>query len=90
MTRPDNIARLYNKRHATLSPLARQIYSLMRSNGSITAMDCMRAIGSGSGSMTRRITELRNAGFPIKRVSCVDKVSKRRYGKYLFEETVSK
>lgn len=89
MKQPDKIAALYNKTQQQMSPLARKVYALIRSNGSITGFDGMRALGIGTGSMTRRITELRDLGFPVKRVSCTDKVSKRRYGKYSFEEIVS-
>lgn len=90
MQKIDNIARIYRENMRKpmgerLTPLARAVYSLMRHNGSVTALDAMRSpLGISSGSLTRRITELRRAGFPIVREFGIDHITQRRYAKWRF------
>jgi len=76
-------AKLYREVSAKLSPCARSVYAFMCDRGSISALDAMRShLGLSSGSLTRRLTELRDAGFSISRVTNKDPISGRRYSRY--------
>lgn len=68
------------------SPLAMQVLSHLSRLGSITAMDAMRAMGLSSGSLTRRLTELREAGHNITHETKVDPITRRRYGVWTFHK----
>lgn len=80
------LARLYQQKSSSLTPLARSVYSLIYSYGHITALDAIRGpLGINSGSLTRRLTELREAGFPVKREEKQDKITKRKYSRWSFD-----
>ena len=67
----------------TLSPLARKILGFMEKNGSITAREAYLELQeTTSGSLTRRISEMREAGIPVKRVRKLHPVTGRRYTRY--------
>ncbi|WP_291364289.1 helix-turn-helix domain-containing protein [Acetobacter sp. UBA5411] len=85
--RPLTVAQIYWKGRHKLTPLARSIYALIDGMGSITALDAMRAKGVSSGSLTRRITELRDIGLPVVRETHKDPLTGRRYGKWRFAGT---
>lgn len=74
------------RRAANPTPLAMQVLSHLSRLGSITAMDAMRAMGLSSGSLTRRLTELREAGHNITRETKVDPITRRRYGVWTFHK----
>lgn len=81
----DPTARHYHAVHRRLTPLARGVYSLMRKTGTLTALDAQRSpLGINSSSLTRRITELRDAGFDVKSERLRDDVTGRPYTKYWF------
>lgn len=83
MNNTDSIAKHFEKVRRRLSPRARGVYALLRDyETGLSALDCMRALGVAGNSMTRRITDLRDAGFVIERSSHIDKVSKVRFSKY--------
>lgn len=85
MTRKE-LAKLYSTKSVRLTPLARKVYSLMFSYGHLTALDAIRGpLGINSGSLTRRLTELREAGFPVAREEKTDKITKRKYSRWYFD-----
>jgi Helix-turn-helix domain len=69
-----------------LTPLAVKVRTHLRTHRHITAMDAMRAYGLSSGSLTRRLTELRQAGERITRTRKVDPITRRPYGVWTLEQ----
>lgn len=67
-------------RPVPLSPLAKKVRTHLRVHGRITAMDAMRAMGLSSGSLTRRLTELRRDGEAIVHSTKEDPITHRKYG----------
>lgn len=80
----DRVAAHFNRVQSRLTPLARGVFSIMRRNGSLTSLDAARSsLGvQSSGSVTRRLTELRDVGFDIHREYLTDDVTGRRYAKW--------
>ena len=69
---------------AKLSNRAREVLDYLQKKGSASSRDAMLDIDINSGSFTRRITELRDAGYPIKSTTKKHPVSGRRYVSYSF------
>lgn len=69
----------------TLSPRARQVLDYLQAKGDASAREAMLDIDINSGSFTRRITELRDAGYPITDETKYHPVSGRRYKRYTYQ-----
>jgi hypothetical protein len=63
-----------------VTPLAQRVHTHLRTHRHITAMDAMRAFGLSSGSLTRRLTELKQAGEQITHSTKIDPLTSRKYG----------
>ena len=64
----------------SLTPLAQKVRAFLRQHRNITAMDAMRSMGLSSGSLTRRLTELRDYGETIVHSTKRDPLTGRAYG----------
>jgi hypothetical protein len=63
-----------------ITPLAQRVRTHLHTHHTITAMDAMRAFGLSSGSLTRRLTELKQAGERVTHSSKIDPLTSRKYG----------
>lgn len=68
-----------------LTPRAAQVLDYLQTKGDASPRDALMDIDINSGSFTKRISELREAGYPI-----TDKVSRhaitgRRYKRYFYD-----
>lgn len=68
--------------NAHVSPLASEVYRYMRRVGHIDSYGAMMDLGIGGGSLTRRITELAEAGFRIKKTRKCRSYNGRSYTQY--------
>lgn len=69
-----------------LSPLAQKMVQHMRRAGSISAREAMNDYGVSSGSMVRRICDIEEAGFKVKRDKRKHPMTGRQYTRYSLVE----
>lgn len=65
-----------------LTPLARKVYSHMKTYGHISSFDAFRVFGISSASLSRRICDLEEVGVGINRIRARDPLTGVRYTKY--------
>lgn len=70
----------------TLSPQAETVLAHMETHGSITQREAL--LDLRVQSLTRRITELRNAGHKIVRDDRIHKTTGQRYARYFLKDAV--
>lgn len=68
--------------YVNLSPLCKTIYQHMKKAGSISAREAMNDHGITSGSLVRRICDIEEAGFKIKRDKRKHPLTNRDYTRY--------
>lgn len=67
-----------------LTPRAREVLDYLQAKGSASPREALLDLDINSGSLTRRITELRDAGYEIGGVAKRHPVSLRRYTVYTY------
>ncbi|USQ99561.1 helix-turn-helix domain-containing protein [Sphingomonas aerolata] len=67
-----------------LSPRAKEVLDYLQTKGRTSPREALLDIDINSGSFTRRITELKDAGFPINVETKRHPVTKRRYNVYTY------
>lgn len=72
------------KNNANLSPRAKEVLDYLQTKGTASPREALLDIDINSGSFTRRITELRDAGYRISDATKVHPVSGRRYKTYTY------
>lgn len=65
-----------------LSPLAKKIFRHMEKAGSISAREAMADMGITSATLTRRLTDMEQAGIKIKREQRIHPVTNRKFTRY--------
>lgn len=68
-----------------LSPRAREVLDYLQAKGSASPREALLDIDINSGSFTRRITELRDAGYEISSEFRKHPVTGRMYAVYTYE-----
>lgn len=68
-----------------LSPLAGKVLEYLQTKGNASPLEVTLDLGINSGSFTRRITELRSAGYPIEDQVKYHPVTHRRYKRYFLK-----
>lgn len=69
-----------------VSSLAKAVYNQMWRTGQITGLDAMRGpLGISGGSLTRRISELKEAGIGIRTERKRDPITHRLYSVYMLD-----
>lgn len=71
-------------RNTRLSPRAKEVLSYLQRKGDASAREALLDLDINSGSFTRRISELREAGYPIRSETKFHPVSQRRYVRYVY------
>lgn len=69
---------------ARLSPRAKEVLDYLQRKGTASAREALLDIDINSGSFTRRITELRDAGYKIDAENKRHPVSNRLYKRYTY------
>ncbi|WP_339771467.1 helix-turn-helix domain-containing protein [uncultured Pseudosulfitobacter sp.] len=69
-----------------LTRLAKTIVAYMEKNGSISARAAAADLDITSASLTRRLTDIEDAGIPIKRERRVHPVTGKRYTRYSLDD----
>jgi DNA-binding MarR family transcriptional regulator len=67
-----------------LSPLAKRVLNYLQRKGSASPLEVTLDLGVNSGSFTRRVTELRQAGYPITDEWRTHPVTGRQYKRYFY------
>lgn len=67
-----------------LSPRAEEVLNYLQAKGSASPREALLDIDINSGSFTRRITELRDAGYPIDSAFKAHPVTGRKYSVYTY------
>jgi len=67
-----------------LSPRAKEVLDYLQKKGTASPREALLDLDINSGSFTRRITEIRDAGIPIASEVAFHPVSKRRYKRYTY------
>jgi hypothetical protein len=67
-----------------LTTRAKQVLDYLQAKGRCTARDALLDIDINSGSFTRRITEIRDAGYAVKTDSHRHPVTNRLYRSYTY------
>ena len=67
-----------------LSPRAKEVLDYLQVKGSASPREFLLDIDINSGSLTRRVTELRDAGYDIQGTEKKHPVSNRRYTVYTY------
>lgn len=67
-----------------LTPRAKEVLDYLQAKGSASPREALLDLDINSGSLTRRITELRDAGYAIGAVGKRHPVSRRRYTVYSY------
>lgn len=67
-----------------LTNRAKQVLDYLQTKGNASAREALLDIDINSGSFTRRITELRDAGYKITSETRYHPVSGRRYKRYTY------
>lgn len=69
-----------------LSPQAKQVFRHMEKAGSISAREAMFDLDMTGNTLSRRITDIENAGIKIERSSKVHPTTQKRYTRYSLKE----
>jgi hypothetical protein len=67
-----------------LTPLARKVLNHLTKVGKMTPRDALLDLDVNSGSFTRRITEIKDAGYPIRVKTKSHPTTGKRYNEYTF------
>lgn len=67
-----------------LTPRAKEVLDYLQTKGDATPREALLDMDINSGSFTRRITELRDAGYGITDAVCFHPVTGRRYKRYSY------
>jgi len=67
-----------------LTPRAKQVLDYLQSKGKASPREALLDLDINSGSFTRRVTELKDAGYPIAVSSHRHPVSNRLYRVYTY------
>jgi len=67
-----------------LTPRAKQVLDYLQAKGTASPREALLDLDINSGSFTRRITELRDAGYKITSEVANHPISGRRYKRYMF------
>ena len=67
-----------------LTPRAREVLDYLQAKGRTTPREALLDLDINSGSFTRRITELKDAGYPIEVTTARHPISRRRYNVYTY------
>lgn len=70
-------------RHIT--PRAKQLLDYLQTTGHVSSREAMIDLDMAGGTLTRRVTELRDAGYDIKSTAKEHPVTGRRYTRYHYE-----
>lgn len=71
----------------SLTPLAKRVLAYIEDKGSITAQEAFLYLdGTTSGTLSRRITEIEDAGTDIARESAINRHTGKRYTRYSLNE----
>jgi len=73
----------------SLSPLCRTIIAHLERTGSISAREAMADYGITSATLSRRILDIKGAGFKISHVQRKHPVTGRRYTRYVLVKEVA-
>lgn len=73
---------------ARLTPRARQVLDYLQTKGAATPREALLDLDINSGSWTRRITELCDAGYNITRETKNHPITGRRYVSYTYNPGV--
>lgn len=66
-----------------MTPLAHKVLSFIETHGSISSQDAFLHMQEmPSGSLTRRITEIKDAGYPIVAETRANPITRKRYTRY--------
>ena len=68
-----------------ISPLAAEILDYLQTKGDASPLEVTLDKGVNSGSFTRRISELREAGYPITDEYRQHPITGRRYKRYFYK-----
>jgi DNA-binding MarR family transcriptional regulator len=71
-------------RTSYLTPRAKEVLDYLQAKGTASPREALLDLDINSGSFTRRITELRDAGFPISVETKRHPVTRRRYNVYTY------
>lgn len=74
------------KTSSHISPLAKKVLDYLQGIGDASTRDAFNDIGVNSGSFTRRVTELRDAGIHITDEWRTHPTSGQRYKRYFYKE----
>ena len=69
---------------AKLTPRAKQVLDYLQRKGTASPREALLDLDINSGSFTRRITELRDAAYPITTATKRHPVTGRRYNVYTY------
>jgi DNA-binding MarR family transcriptional regulator len=67
-----------------LTPRAKEVLDYLQAKGRTTPREALLDLDINSGSFTRRITELRDAGYPIEVTTARHPITRRRYNVYTY------
>ncbi|WP_375292272.1 helix-turn-helix domain-containing protein [Sphingomonas melonis] len=67
-----------------LTPRAKEVLDYLQAKGSASPREALLDLDINSGSFTRRITELKDAGYPIGVETKKHPVTRRRYNVYTY------
>lgn len=67
-----------------LTPLAKKVLQYLVDKGTATPREALLDLGVNSGSFTRRITEIRDAGYSVTDVTKRHPTTGQRYKEYTF------
>lgn len=68
-----------------MTPLAHRVLSFIETHGYITAERAWDFLRVPSGSLTRRVTEIVKAGYPVAKKLTTNPIDGRRYTRYSLE-----
>jgi hypothetical protein len=74
------------KKYAQITPRAEEVLTYLQNKGTASPREALLDIDINSGSFTKRISELRDAGYRIDGEFKTHPVSGRRYKSYRFAE----
>lgn len=67
-----------------LTPLAKKVLEYLVQKGTATPREALLDLGVNSGSFTRRITEIRDAGYKVDDETKFHPTTRQRYKEYKF------
>jgi hypothetical protein len=68
-----------------ITPLATKVLDYLQAKGNASPLEVTLDLGVNSGSFTRRVTELRDAGYPITDEVRFHPITGRRYKRYFYK-----